>query len=342
MKSKSLTIFLLLIISFVCFIKCTHEKKYHSHSHSHSHKPKPKPKGKAPAKVALKLTPVKKTSVQDKGDFQVCQLGKNLGLVRPDASCVVQFPSMCSESIVRKPDLPPVTKTKRAQIAKKAIINSKRSKNAVKNMKKKFRWTLAGRTARFKKPKLSLRAKKAIKLAKKKLITKKANLRQAKAIARKILTKRSKVRSKSKKGLRKEAKRIAKKVTNSHGRNAARISLGLKKLPKSRAKIMKILKKRIAVKKNLAIGNFCVKSVVWNLSHCCFFKKRKEAQHFANNLPAAHLFEKRLREGKRAYLLDERKKANAQIVGSTKDLKKAKKIIQKRKAAILKGKGKKK
>jgi hypothetical protein len=333
MKSQSLTIFLLLLIVFLCFTECYQGEKYYSF--------KPKGKKGKPQKPALKISLPSKNSNQAVGDYQVCSMGKHIGLITPDASCVVQFPNLCQESIVRKADLPPVSRAKRATIARQTLRNSKvGSKAAVKNIKKKFRWTLAGRAARHRKPKLTLRQKKAKIIAKKKQLKRQANLRQARSIARKILQRRSESRSKGKKGLRKEAKRLAKKVTFGTTR-PVRIALGLKRKPVPRRFARTLEKKRVQVQRDFSKGNFCVKSVTWNLSHCCHFENRNEAQHFANNLPVPRVYQKRLREGKRAIYLDNMRAANKQVIASTKDLKKVKKIVHKRKEKIKKG-GKKK
>jgi hypothetical protein len=331
MKSKSLTIFLILLISFLCYIKCYQEGK------SFSYKPKG---GKKTLKVPLKIKTPSKNSNENVGDFQVCHIGKNLGLIAPSASCVVQYPSFCHESVVRKQDLPPMSRTKRAKLAKEAIRTSKGSNVAIKNIKKRFRWTLSGRSDRYKKPKITLRQKKAVQAAKKKQIKRQANLREANSIARKILQRRSESRTSTKKGLKREAKKISKKVTLGNFK-PLRIALGLRKKPVPKRFARVTQQRRTQTQRDLSKGNFCVKSVSWNLSHCCFFTKRIEAQHFANGLPVPRVFEKRLKEGRRAIYLDNARIANEKIVGSTKDLKEVKKIVHKRKEAIKKG-GKKK
>ena len=228
-----------------------------------------------------------------------------------------------------------MSKTQKAKLAKKAL---KQTKGSIKNLKKKARWTLRGRTERFRKPKkLTKRQKEQKKKEIRKQQKKKANLQEAKFIARKILHKRSQVKSRGKKNLKKEARKLAKKVVSGNN-SAVRIALGLnkKKVKKTKAE-KKIIAEKKRIKRDNQKGKFCVQSVVWNLSHCCFFTRRIEAQTFANTLPTPEVFNRRLKEGRRALAEDKRRIANRKIGDSSKDFKKVMKIVAKRK----KSKGKK-
>ena len=340
MKSKSLVIFLLLLITFSCFIDC-YEETLEGLKKPKAKKGKGKGKkgkgGKSKeGKNSLKIKSPSNKLKTNKGDYQVCKLGKNLGLLSSGSSCSIKYSNYCKTTITRKADLPAMSKAKKALLAKKIL---KESKGSIKKLKKKKRWTLAGRTAKFKKPKLTKKQKKAKQKAIKKKQKRKSLLKEAKFFARKILQKRSEKKSKGKKGLKKEAKRLAKKVTQGNTK-AVRIAFGLKK--KSKPKKIKKISEKKKIKKDFSKGKFCVQSVVWNLSHCCFFTKRIEAQNFANTLPTPKIFRKRLEEGRRATDMDKIKVANKKIKVSSKDLKKVKKIVQKRKKMMKKGGGKKK
>lgn len=87
-------------------------------------------------------------------------------------------------------------------------------------------------------------------------------------------------------------------------------------------------------------GKFCVQSVVWNLSHCCHFRSRIEAQEFANTQPIESKFNRQLVEGWHAQIKDNRKTANKVINKATDAMKVFENTRKQRKANINAGLGK--
>merc|ERR1712032_1517307 len=129
----SLVLFLILLITFSCFIDCYKKQQQ-------THKPKKGKKGKKGKKSSKKSLTMKKPLSplkRNKEDYQVCKFGHNLGLVSSGSSCGIKYSNRCRETIVRKPELPKMSKIQKAKLAKIALAKSKK-------LKKKKKWTLKG------------------------------------------------------------------------------------------------------------------------------------------------------------------------------------------------------
>merc|ERR1712151_197353 len=114
MKSNSLVLFLILLITFSCFIDCYQET-------AELHKPKKGKKGKKGKKKSLTIKRPLSPLKRNKEDYQVCKFGHNLGLVSSGSSCNIKYSNRCREIIVRKPELPKMSKIQKAKLAKIAL-----------------------------------------------------------------------------------------------------------------------------------------------------------------------------------------------------------------------------
>jgi hypothetical protein len=301
----------------------------------------------AAAKKGVPTLPkIGEKKVERKNEF-VCGIGgEHIGLLSPGQKCGGEFSSTCKEAI--NPTVLPPKKAKIIQANKKAQIK-KEVYTGVKSTRKGKKWTLKKRDAHFtakiegkkgkgkgkgngkgkgegeKKEKLENK-KSQEKIISKELL-KGNNLSNDPASVAKLAKKLIHLEQKGK--LQKEAnKKIP--ITDKP----------LSKLGKmSSKKLGKALKKK--TEKKSEIGNFCVQAIVWNLSHCCHYKSRKNAQRFADTQPQEGEFNKKLRKAEYAARRDKERKATEALKAATDALAKInKKEIKKEAKKTVKTDGK--
>jgi len=318
---KSLTIFLIISILLSCYVNTfqqTNEKKKKADLNQKE-------------KKKFSLANQKKKMELNKGDFEVCQTGKNLGLLESGMTCSYKYSNFCEKIVKRDKNLPPQSKFQKAKLASSALKDSKKSLTILKRKKK---WTLKGRTKKFQKKKTTKNSSKFRKISQKNR-EKNKKLRQlkkeARLVADKIFSKAKSFRMVNKKSSKKNASKILNNIISGNI-NAAKRSLNLPTNKKRQLNVTKSEKKDT--------GKFCVQSVVWNLSHCCHFTSRIEAENFANTQPIESKFNRQLVEGWYAQMKDNRKTANKVINKATDAMKVFEKTRKQRKANINAGLGK--